>query len=454
MVTKYVPPQQGGQRVQNSIASLDAQPEKALHYAILGAWYTMEVWLVKAEIIAIGTELLMGETADTNSGWIATRMPELGIELQWVTTVGDDMPRLTEAIDRAWRRSDFVVTMGGLGPTADDMTRDAIAKVMNETLTLDAGLLKWLEETFQRRGQLMPIHNQQQAGIIPSAVSMPNPMGTAPGWWIKKDGKVLITLPGPPRELMKMWDGEVIERMRPLITGTIIRTRTFKTIGLGEASVDEVVKHLYGQDGVDLGCYAKPDGIYLRAIAKSTKEEVAVSTLDNIDRDIRKVLSPYIWGTDEDRPEEQLGHLLRERGLTLAVMESCTGGMISSAITDIPGSSDYFRGGVVSYSNDAKSFAGVDHSIIEAHGAVSEECATAMTEAVRRNFRADCAISTTGIAGDEEVDGHLGGTVFIGYAHPGGSGVIKHQFPPRRGLVRNRAVTQALLELMRALQTQ
>lgn len=408
---------------------------------------------MKAEIIAIGTELLMGETADTNSGWIATHMPELGIELQWVTTVGDDMPRLTEAIERAWRRSDFVVTMGGLGPTSDDMTRDAIAKVMNETLTLDGGLLKWLEETFQRRGQPMPIHNQQQAGIIPSAVSMPNPMGTAPGWWIQKDGKVLITLPGPPRELMEMWNSEVIERMRPLITGTIIRTRTFKTLGLGEASVDEMVKHLYGQDGVDLGCYAKPDGIYLRAIAKSTKEEVAISTLDNIDRDIRKVLGSYIWGTDEDRPEEQLGHLLRDRGLTLAVMESFTGGMIASAITDIPGSSEYFLGGVVSYSNEAKEYAGVDPAIIKAHGVVSEECAAAMAEAVRRNLGADCAISTTGIAGAEEIEGHPGGTAFIGIAHPGGSGVVKHQFPPRRGLVRNRAVTQALLELVQALQT-
>ena len=409
---------------------------------------------MKAEIIAIGTELLMGETADTNSGWIATRMPELGIELQWVTTVGDDMPRLTEAIERAWRRSDFVVTMGGLGPTADDMTRDAIAKVMNETLTLDAGLLKWLEESFQRRGQPMPIHNQQQAGIIPSAVSMPNPMGTAPGWWVQKDDKVLITLPGPPRELMEMWNGQVIERMRPLITGTIIRTRTFKTIGLGEASVDEMVKHLYGQDGLDLGCYAKPDGIYLRAIAKSTKEEVAVSTLDNIERDIRKVLGPYLWGTDEDRPEEQLGNLLRDRGYTLALMESCTGGMIASAITDVPGSSDYFLGGTVTYSNDAKSFAGVDPRIIATYGAVSEECAAAMAEAARQNFGADCAISTTGIAGPEEIDGQPGGTVFIGYAHPGGSGVARHVFPPRRQLVRHRAVTQALLELVQALQTQ
>lgn len=298
----------------------------------------------------------------------------------------------------------------------------------------------------------MPVHNRQQAGIIPSATSMPNPMGTAPGWWVKKNSKILITLPGPPRELMEMWNSQVVERMRPLITGTVIRTRTFKTIGLGEASVDEMVKHLYGQNELDLGCYAKPDGIYLRAIVKSNDEKIALSRLDGIDKDIREALGSYIWGIDEDRPEEQLGRLLADSGYTLAVMESCTGGMIASAITEVPGSSNYFLGGVVSYSNDAKAFTGVDPSIIKKHGAVSLECAGAMAEAVRDTFGADCAISTTGIAGPEEIDGNPGGTVFIGYAHPKGSGVIKHQFPPRRPLVRHRAVTQALLELVQALQ--
>jgi nicotinamide-nucleotide amidase len=407
---------------------------------------------VKAEIIAVGTELLMGETADTNSNWLAIRMPEVGLDLRWITVVGDDMGRLTELLERAWGRSDYVFTIGGLGPTEDDMTRDAIASMLGEPLTTAPGLIEWLEESFRSRGIAMPAHNRRQAGIIPSAEPVLNPMGTAPGWWVERDDHVLVTMPGPPGELHEMWSSRVGPRLKERITGSIIRTRTFKTIGLSEAALDEMVKHLYGQEEVDLGCYTRSDGISLRAITKAPDESTALRRLDAIGDQMRAVLGPHLWGLDDDRPERRLAELLRNHGYKLAVVESCTGGLLAGAITEVPGSSEYFVGGAVTYTNQLKIAVGVDPAIIERYGAVSEKCALAMAQAARATYGADCGIGVTGVAGPSQQDGVPVGTVYIGVAHPGGESVSYHRFPPRRPLVRGRAVLMALLDMGHALQ--
>ena len=290
---------------------------------------------MKAEIIAVGSELLMGETQDTNSGWLATRMPELGLELQWVTAVGDDLAKLTEILDRAWRRSDFVFTIGGLGPTLDDLTRDAIARMLGEEIAVDSELVAWLEESFSRRGvNPMPPQNIRQAMVIPSAVPVRNEMGTAPSWWLERDGKVLVTLPGPPNELMHMWTTEIVSRLRKRITGSVIMARTFKTIGLSEATVDELCGRVYDMQGIDFGCYAKPDGIYVRTIARAQDEQAALSSLLRAEEEIRNVLGEYLWGVDDETPEARVGQLLRERGYTVAVLESLTGGLIGGALSE------------------------------------------------------------------------------------------------------------------------
>lgn len=415
---------------------------------------------MKAEIIAVGTELLMGETQDTNSSWIGSRLPEVGLELQWVTIVGDDLTRLTDIIDRAWRRSDVVLTMGGLGPTLDDMTRDGIAKMLGEEITTDPDLKAWLEESFAKRSSTpMPPQNIRQAGIIPSAISVPNPMGTAPSWWIERDGKILATMPGPPRELMNMWTTEMAPRLKEKIPGQAIMSRMFKTIGLSEAAVDEMVGELYDMSGMDFGVYAKPDGIYVRAIAKDDTEAGALKTLMTAEEKIRTALGDYIWGTDEDEPPKRVGDLLKEKKYTIAVMESCTGGMIGAAITDIAGSSAYFLGGAITYTPELKVDAGVPAETIRKYGVVSEETAKAMAEAACQKFGADCAISVTGVAGpgdnEEDRDGTTvtvkAGTVFIGVATPSGVTVEQYSFPSRRPLVRNRAVTAALLQTVKAL---
>lgn len=415
---------------------------------------------MKAEIIAVGTELLMGETQDTNSSWIGSRLPEVGLELQWVTIVGDDLTRLTDIIDRAWRRSDVVLTMGGLGPTLDDMTRNGIAKMLGEEITTSPDLKAWLEESFAKRNIApMPPQNLRQAGIIPSAISVPNPMGTAPSWWIERDGKILATMPGPPRELMNMWTTEMAPRLKEKIPGQAIMSRMFKTIGLSEAAVDEMVGELYNMPGMDFGVYAKPDGIYVRAIAKADTEAEALATLMIAEEKIRAALGDYIWGTDEDEPPKRVGELLKEKKYTVAVMESCTGGMIGAAITDVPGSSAYFVGGAITYTPELKVDAGVPAETIRKYGVVSEQTAKAMAETACQKFGADCAISVTGVAGpgdnEEDRDGKMvtvkAGTVFIGVATPAGVTVQQYLFPSRRPLVRNRAVTAALLQMVKAL---
>lgn len=412
---------------------------------------------LKAEIIAVGTELLMGETQDTNSSWIGSRFPEIGLEPQWVTIVGDDLTRLTDIVDRAWCRSDVVLTIGGLGPTLDDLTRDAIAKMFGEEITTDPSLAAWLEESFARRGTTpMPKQNLRQAGMIPSAVTVPNPLGTAPSWWIERDGKILVTMPGPPREMMNMWTTEMAPRLKARIPGQAIMSRMFKTIGLSEAAVDEMVGEVYGMDGVEMGVYAKPDGIYVRAISKAATEPLAHKTLMAAEEKIRAALGEYIWGTDEEEPPKRVGDLLKARKYTVAVMESCTGGMLGSAITDISGSSNYFVGGAITYTEASKIAAGVPAETLERFGVYSREVAGAMARAARETFGADCGVSVTGIAGGEDLtapDGTeiKGGTVFIGVAHPNGVVVEEYRFPSRRALVRNRAVTAALLQLAQVI---
>ena len=383
---------------------------------------------MKAEIIAVGTELLMGETQDTNSSWIGQRLPEFGLELEFVTIVGDDIARLTDTLRRAWGRSEIVIVMGGLGPTLDDLTRDGIAGMLGEEITTDPELKVWLEENFSRRNiQPMPQQNLRQAGIIPSARAIRNAMGTAPSWWIDKGDKILFTLPGPPRELTNMWLTEIAPRLKDRLPGQAIVARTFKTIGLSEAAADEAVREVYAMPGMDFGVYAKPDGIYLRAIAKADTEVEALWTLTQAEAMIRDALGDYIWGTDEVHPPERVGELLLEKKYTLAVLESCTGGMIGAALTDTPGSSDYFVGGAITYSNATKVRSGVPAEVIEEHGAVSEQTARAMAEAACLTYGTDCGISVTGVAGPGDQGEVKAGTVFIGVATPG----IGHRKPAR-----------------------
>jgi len=407
---------------------------------------------VKAEIIAVGTEILLGDIVDTNSAYIAERLPALGVDVYWISAIGDNLGRLKEALERAWNRSDITITTGGLGPTEDDVTREAIAAMLREEPGVDPVLEEALRERFRRRGTDMPLRNLKQATLIPSAEAIPNSRGTAPGWWVKKDGKHIISMPGVRAEMYAMWDEYVAPRLAAMSDGTIILSRTFKTTGVGEGAVDERLSPILSSNNPSIGVYAKQDGVHVRLTAKAQSAAEAQAMLDERDPTVRSLLGPIIWGIDDESLEVIVGKILKEQGATLAIMESCTGGLIANLITDISGSSEYFKGGVVSYTNEVKVTIGVDPSLIEEHGVVSPQVAEAMAEAVRSKLGADVGLAVTGVAGPEPLEGNPPGTVYIGVSGVDGSWSSGGGFyPTGRSEIKRRAAYNALHTLRKYL---
>ena len=405
-----------------------------------------------AEIVASGTELLMGEIQDTNTSWLASQLPQFGLEVRQATLVGDDPERYVEVLRRSWQRNPYTFTTGGLGPTSDDVTREAVAQVFSEETYVDPQQLEHLSSIFRSRGSEMPASNIKQAWLIPSARAIPNRMGTAPGWWAEKDGRAIIAMPGPPRELKDIWEREVAPKLRRRIEGNVVLTKTLKTIGLSEGAVDEMATPVLARENPYVGVYAKPDGIHLRIISRGPDHTEANKLLLSVENRLRHIFTDSIWGIDEETAENSVGQLLARRGLTLATMESCTGGLLADSITNVAGSSGYFKGGIVSYTNELKIAYGVPARLIEEYGAVSAQVAETMAEAVRIELDADYGLGITGVAGPDPLEDKPPGTVYIGVACPGGMESAYHRFPSTsRSLVKNRAVIMALLALRNAI---
>lgn len=407
---------------------------------------------MRAEIISIGTELLLGEVIDTNAGYLACQLPLVGADLRWVSTVGDNLDGLKDVFHRAVERSELVIATGGLGPTGDDLTRESIAAVIGEEPVVSAVLLEEIQSFFRRFGREMPSHNIKQALLVPSAESIPNPRGTAPGWWVEKNGVIIIAMPGPPQEMERMWQCEVAPRLQRKILGKVIQCRTLKTFGRSEAETDEMAAPIYALKDLDLGIYAKPDGIHLRVVAKAPDSQEAKRLLDDAEQKTRTIFGDNIWGVDNDTLEQVVGDLLIRKGLTIATMESFTGGLLASSLTDVPGSSAYFKGGLVAYSNEAKIAFGVRSELVEKHGAVSPQVAEAMAEAARRNLGADIGIGTTGVAGPDPLEGKMPGMAFIAIAD-GGVRSVEGHYPPRRPDVKRLATIHSLFLLRQVLLT-
>ena len=411
---------------------------------------------MKTEIISIGTELLLGEITDTNASYLASQLPLLGIDLLWVTQVGDNMGRLKECLERAWNRSDILLTTGGLGPTEDDLTREAIAALFNEEPKIDPELERKLREFFSSRKFAMPENNLKQAMLIPSARAIPNPRGSAPGWWIEKKRRgdkphFLISMPGPPAEMQRMWEKEVFDCLRKLVQTDIIISRTIKTLTDAESSVSEKVAPLLSSTNPSIGIYAKPDGIHLRITAKAGSNEEARGMIARHEDKVRSLIGDIIWGYDDETLEGIVGKLLSEKGLKLATMESCTGGLLSNTITDVPGSSEYFKGGFVTYTNEAKVACGVNPDLIARHGVVSPAVAADMARAARERLKANIGIGITGVAGPAEMEGKPAGTVFIVIDNGVATKLVEGRYPPLRHQVKRRAAYHALYELRRML---
>ena len=404
-----------------------------------------------AEIVSIGTEILMGEIVDTNSGYLASELPKVGIELRWVSKVGDDPDRLFEVIDRAWRRSDVTFTTGGLGPTTDDMTRETIARVVDEPMAVQEELLEHLKSFFAGRGTSMPETNVKQATLIPSADTVPNPMGTAPGWWVEKDGHIIVAMPGPPRELERMWTAEVAPKLEERNPGVAIATRTLKTYGISEGGLDEMVSPLFESANPSLGIYSREDGIHLRAIATAPTEEQALELIAPMEAQIRGVVGDSIWGEDDETAETQLASLLTQRGLTVGIMESFTGGLLTSRLADLSSSDRFLKGSVVALDEGVLQGHGVDRELMEGSGPISATVAEAMARAAFLRFDADAGVGVTGLATEPTSTGDPAGTCYIGFALGDRTASVLGRYPTDRSRMRGRAVTHVLLELLRFL---
>ncbi len=374
---------------------------------------------MRAEIISCGTELLLGHITDTNATYLAQSLASLGIDLYFVSQVGDNQGRIVETLRRAWERSDLVVITGGLGPTEDDLARESISMMLGETMQVDPTLEAELRDMFAARNSVMPERNIKQATLIPSAQVLRNPRGTAPGWWVEKDGHIIVAMPGVPREMYHMWENEVIPRLAPF-TGGLIFTRILRVWGLGESAVEERLGSVIHSNNPTVATYAKSDAIDVRITAKAETREQAELQVAEMETQIRLILGHYIFGVDRDTLQSVIGMYLSSRNQWLAVMESITGGLLSSTITDYRNSAKYFKGAIVSYSPDLKLQMGVPREIIEQYGVISEETARAMAHVVRERLGADYGLGITGVAGPEKQEDKPAGTVHIAIEGPEG----------------------------------
>jgi len=407
--------------------------------------------MLAAEIIAIGSELLTPEKVDTNSLWLTARLDEMGIDVKLKTIVGDDGARLEETVRDAIRRSDIVITTGGLGPTEDDITRQFTAAALDRNLVYDQAIEAHLFERFSNWGRTMPEINKRQAFVIEGAEVLPNPHGSAVGMLAEIGAKLLIVLPGPPRENQPMFVNFVADRLKAAAGETYVRRRLLRVSGKGESAVDEIAAPIYTRfPGVQTSILFNKSEVEIHIAARADKAEIAQATADEIADELAAALGKAVFSTHGETMEEIVGSRLRELGQTVAFAESCTGGLIAERVTDVAGSSRYFLEGAVTYSNEAKiRTLNVPPEIIEQYGAVSAECAEAMANGMRQYAGADHAVSVTGIAGpDGGSEEKPVGTVFIGYANSSMVRSIKFLIPGDRGLIRWRA-SQAALDYLR-----
>ncbi|MBI4219085.1 MAG: CinA family nicotinamide mononucleotide deamidase-related protein [Chloroflexi bacterium] len=393
------------------------------------------------ELISVGHELLMGEIVDTNSSYLAQRLVEAGVTPRWASQVGDDLSHIVETFQRALSRSDVVISTGGLGPTSDDLTREAVAKVMGEEMRIDPGLLAWLEGVFRQRGIAMPKTNLKQATLIPSAASVPNPTGTAPGWWVERDGRHIVILPGPPRELQLMWEGHVGPRLAKIAGAGVVVTRTIKTFGITEGGIDEQLTDLFGRPNPYLGIYARPDGIHLRLIARGPSREAAEALNRPVESEIRTRLGDAVWGLDSDTAASRAASALLEKSVTLAVVEGATAGQIGASLTAVR-RTGFFLGAVVIGNGGHAAGPGGDLP-----GGSTEQDALTLATAARKVFGSDIGLGVTPIAG-ADVPQELRGRFHIGINSAAGSRVASGRSMASLEVTMQRGANQALIELI------
>ncbi len=413
---------------------------------------------MNAEIIAVGSELLTPHRMDTNSLYLTDQLNLLGVDVIFKSVVGDNLPRLVAAAQHALYRSDILIFSGGLGPTEDDLTREAVAEALGLKLQRDPQILRLLEERFAARGWTMAANNAKQADVIVGAAALPNPNGTAPGQWLSGqfDGRehIIVLLPGPPHELKAMFENEVRTRLREKLPAAFLAIRTLKVAMLGESHVDARVSPIYKRyTDVDTTILAGAGEIELHFKTRAATQEEAQQRVDELSGLVEDELDDAVYSSDGQSLEQIVGYWLQMRGATVAVAESCTGGLLAERITSIAGSSRYFLGGAVVYSNQLKTeFAGVPADMIERHGAVSREVAAALAEGIRYRTEATLGVGITGVAGPGGGTAEKPvGLVFHAVATERGTEVVQRNFPGDRKRIRRFATTMALDMVRRKL---
>ena len=404
---------------------------------------------MRAEIITVGTEILLGDIVNTNSQFLAKELANLGIEVYYQGTVGDNEDRLLESLEESLNRSDMVITTGGLGPTKDDLTKETAAKLFNQELVFHEESWREIEAYFNKLGKVPTENNKKQAYFPKEAIVLKNNNGTAPGAILKKDNKTIIVLPGPPREMKPMFE-EHVKPYLQYLTDDILVSKTLRFYGIGESSLENAIIDIINeQSNPTIAPYAKDTEVTLRITAKAISEEVAMDLINPVIDKIEDRVGQYIYSQGESTLEDTVAEMLVNKNLTISVAESCTGGMVSSNLINYPGISSVFMEGCITYSNEAKMKSlGVKKETLDKFGAVSEETAREMAEGIARRYNTNIGISTTGIAGPE------GGTkekpvglVYFGIYINGKIIVKRYIFNGSRQQVRLRATKTILNDL-------
>ncbi|WP_377889176.1 competence/damage-inducible protein A [Alkalihalobacillus sp. R86527] len=406
---------------------------------------------MNAEIIGIGSELLLGQIANTNAQFISRRLADLGINVFYHTAVGDNSNRLKQVIEVAENRSDLLVFTGGLGPTKDDLTKETIAKALSKQLVYNQEAMDNIEAYYKKTGRTMSENNRKQALVIEGSTVLPNDNGMAPGMAFTNNGCTYLLFPGPPKELYPMFtkyaEPFLLKEMK--LEERII-SRVLRFFGIGESSLETELEDLIDQQtNPTIAPLAGDWEVTLRLTARAASEEEASKLIDSTEKDIQKRVGDYFYGYGQTSLSVEAFSLLEKQNWTISVAESLTGGMFSQEFTSIPGASSLFYGGIVCYSNEVKQKVGVSSETLSSHGAVSEECAIELARSIKNTYKTDIGISFTGVAGPDSIEGKEAGTVFIGMVSPRGEKVICLKLAGNRDAIRKRTVKYGFNTLLK-----
>ncbi|MFP3124037.1 competence/damage-inducible protein A [Ectobacillus funiculus] len=410
---------------------------------------------MNAEIIAVGTELLLGQILNTNAQFLSQKLAAIGMNMYYQTVVGDNADRLRSAIETAQQRADILIFTGGLGPTKDDLTKETIALAVGSSLVYNDDALRSIEEYYARTGRTFTENNKKQALVLEGSVVFPNDHGMAPGMGLRRDNKTYILLPGPPKEMRPMYDSYVEPFLLPLTSKETLHSRVLRFFGIGESQLEETLQDLIDtQTNPTIAPLAAEGEVTLRLTAKHASKDEANRLIDNVERAILDRVGEFFYGYDQDSLQGKLVSLLKKKGMTLASAESLTGGLFSEKITEVAGVSSFFYGGVICYSNEVKQHVlGVPAGVLETDGAVSEASAALLAENVSKLLKADIGISFTGVAGPGELEGKPPGTVFVGIAGKGMKTlVVPLKLWGTRQQIRERAMRYGMYHLYKKLE--